>query len=114
MAKRFAVSILDVAIEDIVERVEFTRSKWGEAAAEIFYLELMKKLELLATQPRLGHVPLELSRLGISSFRVLVHELHTKILYELNINTETINIHMVFGSNQDFQTLLYKRIMRAP
>ena len=105
------VDILDVAVEDIVERTDYVRNRWGDKVADNAYTALMDPLKLLETQPRLGRVLPELSQLGITSFRVIVHESHTKVLYELDDEAETINIHMVYSSNQDFQTLLYKRIM---
>lgn len=106
------VHLLDVAINDIVERIDYLRARWSDNIADQAYIDLMNKLDLLATQARLGNVPPELSRLGIANFYVLVHERHMKILYEVDDEAGTIYIHMVFGSNQDFQTLLYKRIMR--
>lgn len=107
------VDILAVAEDDIVERIDYVRSRWDDATADNAYVSLLDKLDLLATQPHLGKVPPELSKLGISQYRVLVHEFHTKILYEVDTGAAAIIVHMVFGSTQDFQTLLYKRIMRA-
>jgi plasmid stabilization system protein ParE len=109
----YTVNILDVAMDDIAERVDYLRNRWGDEVANKGYLELMDKMALLASQPRMGIVPDELSRLGIVNFRVLVHESHTKVMYEVAENTKSITVHMVFSSNQDFQTLLYRRIMRA-
>lgn len=109
----YSVNILDLAVEDIVERIDYVRNRWGDDVADNAYIELMDKLNLLETQPRMGSVPDELSKLGISAFRVIVHASHTKVLYEVDAETETIHIHMVYSSNQDFQALLYKRIMRA-
>lgn len=60
----------------------------------------------------MGSAVPELTRLGVTSFRVLVHESHTKVLYEIDEANKLIVIHMVFGSAQDFQGLLYKRIVR--
>ena len=113
MPKMYSVNILDLAVEDIVERIDYVRNRWGDDVADNAYSGLMDKLKLLETQPRMGSVPTELSKLGISTFRVIVHESHTKVLSELDHETETINIHMVYSSNQDFQALLYKRIMRS-
>lgn len=106
------VHLLDVALDDIVDRVDYLRDRWSNDIADQAYADLMDKLDLLATQPHLGSVPPELSRLGIANFYVLVHERHTKILYEIDEDNAAIYVHMIFGSNQDFQTLLYKRIMR--
>jgi plasmid stabilization system protein ParE len=113
MPEMHSVNILDLAVEDIVERIDYVRNRWGDDLADNAYRELMDKLNLLETQPRMGSVPTELSKLGISTFRVIVHAPHTKVLYELDDETETIHIHMVYSSNQDFQALLYKRIMRS-
>ena len=106
------VNILDVAVEDIVERIDYVRTRWGDAVADLAYSELMDKLSLLETQPRMGKLVPELANLGIKTFRLIVHAPHTKVLYELDEDADTIHIHMVFSSNQDFQTLLYKRLMR--
>lgn len=109
----YRVDILAIAEDDIVERIDYVRNRWGDITAENASTELLDKLALLATQPHLGSVVPELSNLGIATFRVLVHESHTKVLYETDDDANTITIHMVFSSTQDFQTLLYKRIMRA-
>ncbi|QGZ41722.1 plasmid stabilization system protein ParE [Pseudoduganella flava] len=108
----YAVAILAAAEDDIVERIDYVRYRWGDAVADDAYAALMDKLELLATQPHMGIVPPELTRLGIATFRVLVHDTHTKVLYEIDDDAQSITIHMVYSGNQDFQSLLYKRLMR--
>lgn len=109
----YRIDILAAAEDDIVERIDYVRSRWDENTAENAYISLLDKLDLLATQPQMGKVPPELSSLGMSNYRVLVHEFHTKVLYKVDADAATITIHMVFSSTQDFQTLLYKRMMRA-
>lgn len=109
----YRVDILAVAEDDIVERIDFVRHRWDGDTADRAYTDLMDKLALLATQPHPGKVPVELSALGILNYRVLVHEFHTNVLYEVDAEAAAIVIHMVFGSTQDFQSLLYKRIMRS-
>jgi plasmid stabilization system protein ParE len=108
----YAVAILAAAEDDIVERIDYVRYRFGDTVAMDAYAGLMDKLDLLATQPHMGIVPPELSTLGIDAFRVLVHETHTKVLYEIDHDAQAITIHMVYSSNQDFQSLLYKRLMR--
>lgn len=107
------LNILDLAVEDIVERITYVRNKWGDDIADNAYLELMAKLDLLASQPDMGVIPQELAALGISDYRTLVHESHTKVLYEVDDEAKLVIIHMVYSGNQDFQSLLYKRIIRA-
>ena len=109
----YRVDILAVAEDDIVERIDFVRNRWDEDTADRAYIGLMDKLSLHATQPLLGKIPVELSALGLLNYRVLVHEFHTKVLYEVDADAAAIVIHMVFGSPQDFQSLLYKRLMRS-
>jgi len=109
----YSVTILTIAEDDIVDRIDYVRHRWDDDTADNAYLGLLDKLDLLATQSHLGKVPPEFSKLGVLNYRVLVHEFHTKVLYEVDADTETIIVHMVFSSTQDFQTLLYKRIMRA-
>ena len=107
-----AVNILDLAATDIAERIAYLRQEWGHAVADQAYLSLMDKLELLATKPKMGRVVQQLADLGIVTFRILVHERHTKILYEFDESAQVIYVHMVYSSTQNFQTLLYNRIIR--
>ena len=109
----YSVAILASAEDDIVDRIDYLRLRWGDTVAENAYEGLLAKLELLATQPHLGTVPPELSALGIATFRTLVHAPHTKVLYEVDDDKGAITIHMVYSSNQDFQSLLYRRLMRS-
>ena len=72
----------------------------------------MDKLDLQATQPLMGSVVQQLANVGIMEFRLLLHDHNTKVLYEVDEEKRTIYIHMVYGSTQNFQALLYNRIIR--
>lgn len=106
------VQILALAKQDIVDRIAYVRQQWGDATADKTYLDLMDKLALLSTQPQLGGIVQHLADIGIMDFRILVHDNHTKILYELDEDNDTIYVHMIYSSTQNFQALLYKRIIR--
>jgi plasmid stabilization system protein ParE len=108
----YLVNILDSAIEDIEQLLSYLQDQWGNDVAKKAYVELMDKLGLLETQPHLGNQVQELVRHGYTNYRLLVHNKHTKVLYQLDDSLQIIHIHMVFSSKQDFQTLLYHRIMR--
>ena len=108
----YSVNILNTAKEDIIENMLYVMEKWGQAKAEESYFSIIAKLDLLATQPKMGVVVPELAALGKLNYRMYSHEHHTKFLYELDEVKEEITVHMVFSSNQDFQTLLFKRIIR--
>lgn len=112
MTVAYAVNILDSAAEDVINRVAYVRQEWGNAIADQTYQELMAKLELLASKPKMGRIVQQLADLGIRDYRILVHESHTKILYELDEQQQIIFVHMIYSRTQNFQTLLYNRIIR--
>jgi plasmid stabilization system protein ParE len=108
----YTVSVLHGAKVDIEEKVRYLKQEWGTALAKKAYGELMDKLALLATRPLMGSLVPELVNLGRTDYRILVHETHTKVLYRVDEERKVVEIQMVFGSRQDFQELLYKRLMR--
>jgi plasmid stabilization system protein ParE len=108
----FTVELLDWVEADIADKIRYLKQEWGIAIAKMAYTELMDKLALLATQPRMGAPIPELIALGHSDYLVLTHDTHTKIIYHVDEAQEVITIHMVYGSRQNFQDLLYKRIIR--
>jgi plasmid stabilization system protein ParE len=108
----YQVNILDSAVDDIKQLISYLQIRWGDEAAEKGYIELLDKLGLLETQPHIGNQVQELVQNGYTGYRVLVHNKHTKVLYQLDEIRQVIHIHMVFSSRQDFQSLLYNRIMR--
>lgn len=108
----YLVNILDSAVEDIEQLLSYLQNQWGDDVAEKAYIELMDKLGLLQTQPHLGNPVQDLVRYGFTNYHLLVHNKHTKVLYQLDDASQVIHVHMVFSSKQDFQTLLYHRIMR--
>lgn len=110
----YSVDILDSAREEIIESTLYVMEKWGRDKARKSYAAITDKLSLLATQPYMGIVIPELVALGKTNYRIVTHEHHTRILYDVDEDTHKITVHMVFGSTQDFQSLLYRRIIRSP
>lgn len=108
----YAVDILDSAKEEIIESTLYVMEKWGRGKAQESYAAVLEKLDLLATQPTMGTVVPELVALGKTNYRIYAHEHHTKFLYDVDEDQQKITVHMVFGSTQDFQSLLYQRIIR--
>lgn len=107
----YRVDILNAAQDEIIENTLYVMEKWGQAKAEASYAAILAKLALLATQPKMGVVIPELIAVGKLNYRLYAHETHTKFLYELDEVNEVVTVHMVFSSNQDFQSLLYRRII---
>jgi plasmid stabilization system protein ParE len=109
----YAVDILDSAKEELIEDTLYVMEKWGRDKARESHAAITKKLDLLATQPYLGVVVPELAALGKTNYRVYSHEHHTRFLYDVDEDKRKITVHMVFSSTQDFQSLLYRRIIRT-
>ena len=109
----YAVDILDSAKEHIIENTLYVMQRWGDDKARESYAAITEKLDLLATQPYMGVVVPELLALGKTNFRIHSHEHHTRFLYDVDEDKRKITVHMVFSSTQDFQSLLYRRIIRA-
>jgi plasmid stabilization system protein ParE len=108
----YSVAILDSAKAEIIENARYVMEKWGREKAQESYVAITRKLDLLATQPYMGIVVPELAALGKTNYRICSHEHHTKFLYDIDEDKQTITVHMVFSSTQDFQSLLYRRIIR--
>ena len=108
----YAVDILDSAKEEIVENTLYVMEKRGRDKAQESYTATTEKLDLLATHPYRGVVVPELLALGKTNYRIYSHEHHTRFLYDVDEDKRKITVHMVFGSTQDFQSLLYRRIIR--
>lgn len=108
----YTVNILRSAKADIEDKIKYLIAEWGAAQARQAYNKHMDKLDLLASQPTMASTVPELLDLGRPDYTILVHETHTKILYRIDEDKQAIEIHMVYGSRQNFQDLLYKRVIR--
>jgi toxin ParE1/3/4 len=108
----YRVDILKSAQMQIVQQTRYVKGKWGAAKAKESYDSITAKLESLADHPYRGIEVPELVALGITNYRILIHEHHTKALYDVDDAQKKVTVHMVYGSSQDFQTLLYDRIIR--
>lgn len=109
----YAVDILDSAKEELIEDTLYVMEKWGRDKAQESYAAITGKLDLLATQPYLGVVVPELAALGRTNYRVHSHEHRTRILYDVDEDKRKIAVHMVSSRTQDFQSRLYRRIIRT-
>ena len=109
----YKVQILKSAQAQIVQQTRYVKEKFGVATARQSYDAINKKLAGLETSPRSKGIRVDdLEDLGIMNYRILIHESHTKALYEIDDSNQLVTVHMVYGSAQDFQTLLYNRIIR--
>jgi toxin ParE1/3/4 len=79
--------------------------------AVVFYV--LDQLELLclrlAELPERGHVPPELDRVGVTSYRE-VHLKPYRVIYELI--RQDVFIHCVLDGRRDMQLLLARRLIR--
>lgn len=109
----YNVQILKSAQAQIIQQTSYVREKFGNSKARQSYYSITTKLAGLKDNPRSKGIRVqELEDLGIMNYRIMIHANHTKALYDIDDSKQTVTVHMVYGSAQDFQTLLYDRIIR--
>ncbi len=110
---KFKVNIVSSAEEDLFEIYQYIYFNDSEEKAEKLYSKLYSKLyeKCLSLQeyPNRGHVPPELSLLGIDDFLEL-HYKPYRIIYQ--IIEKVVFIHCVLDGRRDMQKLLQERLMR--
>lgn len=84
----------------------FDAATWTRSLAE-----LRDRVALLAGQPTLGSVPLELQEIGVDRYRELAVG-RNRILYE--VHDDTVFILIVVDHRRDFRAVLSRRLLEPP
>lgn len=106
---KFKVNIVSSAEEDLFEIYQYVFFNDSEEKAEKLYSKLYEKCLSLQEYPNRGHVPPELSLLGIDDFLELTYKPY-RIIYQ--IIEKVVFIHCVLDGRRDMQKLLHERLMR--
>lgn len=106
---KFKVNIVSSAEEDLYEIYQYVFFNDSEEKAERLYSKLYEKYQSLQEYPNRGHVPPELSLLGIDDFLELTYKPY-RIIYQ--IIEKVVFIHCVLDGRRDMQKLLQERLMR--
>lgn len=103
------VFVLSAAKEDYREIRAYVRKNFGNTVWQEVDAEYKKVLSHLGEMPEAGSIPEEIVTLGLTDCRQrLVRQ--TRVVYQ--IKDEGIYVHMFVDTNRDFQTMLYKRLMK--
>ena len=106
---KFKVNIGSSAEEDLFEIYQYVFFNDSEEKAEKLYSKLYEKCLSLQEYPNRGHVPTELSLLGIDDFLELNYKPY-RIIYQ--ISEKVVFIHSILDGRRDIQKLLQERLMR--
>ena len=106
---KFKVNIVSSAEEDLFEIYQYVFFNDSEEKAEKLYSKLYEKCLSLQEYSNRGHVPSELSLLGIDDFLELTYKPY-RIIYQ--IIEKVVFIHCVLDGRRDMQKLLQERLMR--
>lgn len=106
---KFKVNIVASAEEDLFEIYQYVYFNDSEEKAEKLYSKLYEKCLSLQEYPNRGHVPQELSLLGIDDFLELTYKPY-RIIYQIIENV--VFIYCILDGRRDMQKLLHERLIR--
>ena len=107
--KRYRVRIVEDAERDLTDIYRFIAARDSvDRAADV--LGRLESLCLDLTElPLRGHVPPEMERIGVTTFRE-VHFKPYRVIYE--VTGREIFVHCVLDGRRDLQALLERRLLR--
>ena len=107
---KFKVNIVSSAEEDLFDIYKYVFFNDSEEKADKLYSKLYEKCLSLQEYPNRGHVPPELSLIGIDDFLELIYKPY-RIIYQ--IIEKVVFIHCILDGRRDIQILLQERLMRG-
>jgi toxin ParE1/3/4 len=106
---KFKVNIVSSAEEDLFDIYQYVFFNDSEEKAEKLYSKLYEKCISLQEYSNLGHVPPELSLLGIDDFIELSYKPYRIICQVIE---KVVFIHCILDGRRDMQKLLHERLTR--
>ena len=106
---KYKVNILQSAEDDLLEIYKYIYFNDCEANADKFYAKIVEKVSSLQEFPNRGHIPAELSFLGMEDF-LEINIKPFRIIYQ--IIEKVVFVHCVLDSRRDMQKLLQERLVR--
>lgn len=106
---KFKVNIVSTAEEDLFEIYKYVFFNDSEEKAEKLYSKLYEKCSSLQQYPNRGHVPPELSLLGINDFLEIIYKPY-RIIYQ--VVEKVVFVHSVLDGRRDLHKLLQERLIR--
>lgn len=106
---KYKVNLSFSAEEDLFEIYQYVFFNDSTEKAEKLYSKLFEKCRALQEYPRRGHIPPELSLIGIKDFLEITYKPY-RIIYQ--IIEKAVFIHCILDGRRDMQKLLQERLIR--
>ena len=106
---KYKVNILKSAEDDLLEIYKYIYINDCEENADKIYVKIVEKVSSLQELPNRGHIPSELSLLGMEDFLAINNNPFT-IIYQ--IIEKVVFVHCILDSRRDMQRLLQERLVR--
>ena len=106
---KFTVNFTASAEEDLFGIYKYVYLNDSEERAEKLFAKLQEKSLSLQEYPRRGHLPAELSLLGIDDFLELTIKPY-RIIYQ--IIEDIVFVHCILDGRRDMQRLLQERLIK--
>lgn len=106
---RYRVRLASEAEKDLIDIYRYVATHDSVKAADSLLDELEILCSSLSSLPKRGHVPSELERVAVTTYRE-VHFKPYRVVYEI-INREVF-VHCILDSRRDMQALLERRLLR--
>lgn len=106
---KYKVNLTFSAEEDLFEIYQYEFFNDSVENAEKLYSTLREKCIALQVYPNRGHIPSELSFLGIDDFLEITYKPY-RIIYQ--IIKKVVFIHCILDGRRDMQKILQERLMR--
>lgn len=106
---RYDVRITEAAERDLFDIWEYVALNDAPGKADDLLERLEQTCENLRTSPARRHIPPELDRIGVDSYRE-VHFKPYRIIYETV--GRIVYVHAILDGRRDLQSLLERRLLR--
>jgi toxin ParE1/3/4 len=106
---KYKVNLTFSAEDDLFEIYKYVYINDSPEKAEQLYSKLYKKCQSLQSYPQRGHVPTELSLIGIDDFLEITCNPY-RIIYQ--VIDKAVFIHCMLDGRRDMQKLLQERLVR--
>ena len=106
---KYNVYIINDAEEDIIGIYNYVFFNDSKDNADYLLNKIKETCTSLKTHPNRGHIPPELDRVGVYSYKE-IHFKPYRIIYE--IAEDSVYIHCVLDGRRSLQELLEKRLLR--
>jgi toxin ParE1/3/4 len=105
---QFEVRLTQGAEQDLESLYDYLAEQRGADTAQALLDSLLARAEALERFPDRGGVPAELDRLGIRTFRQLVHPPY-RIVYR--VSGQEVFVLLIADGRRDMQALLERRLL---